>query len=63
MTIWLDGIKTWAPDSRMPPPDIDQIPVIQLEAVEIYRGAADTPIELGGTGGGCGTIVLWTRRR
>ena len=44
-------------------PDIDATSISNLEAVEIYRGGADTPAELGGLGASCGTIVLWTRRR
>ena len=60
--VWLDNMQIYNPERRNPVVDIDQIPISQLEAVEIYRGAADTPIELGPVTS-CGTIVLWTRRR
>lgn len=63
MAIWIDGVRTFVPGSGISPPSIDEIPVAQLEAIEIYRGAAETPAELGGTGAACGTIVFWTRRR
>ena len=33
-----------------------------LESVELYRGLADTPLQFGGVGAGCGTVVLWARR-
>jgi hypothetical protein len=62
MAIWVDGVRTFTPGQRQSPTDIDEIPISQLEAVEVYRGA-DTPPELGGLGSSCGTIVLWTRRR
>lgn len=63
MTIWIDGIKIYDLSSRIGPPDIDDFPIMQLEAIEIYRGGADTPPELDPGRSGCGTIVLWTRRR
>jgi hypothetical protein len=34
---------------------------IEVEAIEVYKGAASLPAEFGG-GGGCGAIVIWTRR-
>lgn len=63
MAVWLDGTRIFVPGSGMPAPSIDDIPVAQLEAIEVYRGAAETPAELGGLGAACGTVVLWTRRR
>jgi hypothetical protein len=38
------------------------ISVSDLEAVEIYTGAAQLPGEFGGTNSNCGVVVLWTRR-
>lgn len=67
MQIYLDGIKIYEPRQgggrANEPPDINQFSVAQLEAIEIYRGPAETPAQLGGTGGACGTVVLWSRRR
>jgi len=67
MQIYLDGIKIYEPRTgggrAGEPPDINQFSIAQLEAIEIYRGPAETPAQLGGTGGACGTVVLWTRRR
>ncbi len=62
MAVWLDGVEIYRPGVRGSPPDIDMLTVATLGAVEVYRGGADTPAELGGSGASCGTIVLWTRR-
>ena len=39
-----------------------QLPVEQIEAIEIYRGAAELPAEFGGSDARCGVVVVWTRR-
>lgn len=71
MTVFLDGVQLYigqAPGlggvdtERRPPPDLKRFDVASLEAVEVYRGAGELPIEFGGTGSACGAIVLWTRR-
>lgn len=50
-------------DSLMrPPPDLLAYDVASIQAVEVYRSAAETPIEFGGTGAACGTVVIWSRR-
>jgi hypothetical protein len=48
--------------ARMGPPRLEDWMIRELTAIEVYRGASETPIEFGGSGAGCGTIVLWTRR-
>lgn len=65
MAIWYDGVKIFEPNAigGREPPDINSYMVNGLEAIEVYRGAAETPVELSGTGASCGTIVLWSRRR
>jgi len=67
MQIYLDGLKIYEPRAgpgrATEPPDINQFTVAHLEAIEIYRGPAETPPEFSGTGGACGTVVLWSRRR
>jgi hypothetical protein len=41
----------------------DLPPLSTIEAVEVYRGAGELPLQWGGTSaGGCGAIVVWTRR-
>lgn len=64
MQVFLDGMAIYK--SRSPgqiPPDMRTLfDVSALEAVEIYRGPAETPLEFGGPGADCETIVLWSRR-
>lgn len=62
MAIWLDGVRIYFPGSGSPTQDIDQFTVQNIEGIEVYPGPAETPGELGGTGAGCGTLVIWTRR-
>jgi hypothetical protein len=57
-TLWLDGILI----SRAPT-DRDLPLLSEIEAVEVYRGASETPLQWGGTGAqGCGAIIMWTKR-
>jgi hypothetical protein len=46
---------------------LDDIPPDAFEAIEVYMGAAEVPIEFQGfssdVNGNCGVIVIWTRRR
>lgn len=67
MQIYLDGVKIFEPrrggGRAIEPPDLNQFGVTQLEGIEVYAGPAQTPSQLGGTGGQCGTVVLWSRRR
>lgn len=52
--IYLDGIPTQEePDGVVDP--------LALEAVEIYRGPAETPAQYSGVGNACGVILLWSR--
>jgi hypothetical protein len=57
--IYVDGLLM-STDGR----DMDSIaPMAAVEAIEVYRGAAELPLQWGGTGaGGCGAIVVWTKR-
>jgi hypothetical protein len=35
----------------------------EVAGIEVYRGAAETPAELGLLQEGCGVIAIWTRSR
>jgi Carboxypeptidase regulatory-like domain len=60
MTIYLDGIVIWDwGDHDIP--DIGKYQVNSLEGIEVYRGAAQEPIELQKTNSACGAVLLWTR--
>jgi hypothetical protein len=63
MAVWLDGVPLTGAGSRLSPQDINEFSLTQLDGIEVYTSAAETPVELTGRGGGsCGTVVLWTRR-
>lgn len=40
---------------------IDHIPPEMIEAIEVYRGAAEIPIEYRTTGSVCGVVLVWTK--
>ena len=62
MQIVLDGLSIYKPGAAGSPPSIDLWSVVNLDAIEVYRGASTTPVQYAGKGAGCGTVVLWTRR-
>jgi len=62
MAIYLDGAPIFKGPGRGSPPAIDDWNVLDLDAIEAYRGGVSTPIEFGGIGANCGTVVLWSRR-
>jgi hypothetical protein len=45
-----------------PPPDFDSFWAREYSGIEYYPGGASVPAQLNGTGGGCGLLLLWTRR-
>jgi len=63
MQIVLDGLSIYKPgDQGAGPPSIDLWSIVNLDAIEVYRGASTTPMPYAGKGAGCGTVILWTRR-
>jgi hypothetical protein len=55
--VYLDGVPT--PGAR----EIDQlITPMDIEAVEIYRGASEVPARFTTATGNCGVILIWSRR-
>ena len=54
-TMWIDG-------QRAPGIEIDELPIDDIEGIELYRGASTTPPQFTyGSGAACGTVVVWTR--
>jgi len=53
---WIDG-------QRAPFLNVDDLPLGDLEALEVYRGASGIPPEYNNRMGnpGCGAVVIWTR--
>jgi hypothetical protein len=62
MQIVLDGLSIYKPGSPGSPPSIDLWSLVNIDAIEVYRGASTTPMQYAGKGAGCGTVMLWTRR-
>jgi hypothetical protein len=66
-TVYLDGrrIQEGGPDPETRDPaeiDIDDIVLPgDIAGVEVYDGAGGVPARFGGSWGGCGVIVIWTR--
>jgi outer membrane receptor for ferrienterochelin and colicins len=53
--VWIDGQKA-------PGMEVDQIPLSDVEGIELYQGASTTPAQFfQNTATTCGTIVVWTR--
>ena len=61
LAVYVDGALLWSPGMTELPPDIMPIMARELEAVEVYRGPSETPVEYQGTGSGGGVMMLWTR--
>ena len=41
---------------------IDDIPVDDVEAIEVFRNLAEIPAEMGGPDAACGVVAIWTKR-
>jgi hypothetical protein len=63
--VYVDGQRRYVPTAggMEPPPDVDELKVHDFEAIEVYSGGAQTPVQYGGTGAPCGTILFWSRRQ
>jgi CarboxypepD_reg-like domain len=61
-TVYLNNATVYAGRNEEPLFDVNTIRPDQLEAVEYYAGAAETPLEYGTLDSTCGVLVLWTRR-
>ena len=57
--LYIDGVKI---GNSQQPLDLNLIPTINIEVIEIYKGAASLPGEFGGSDSRCGAIAVWTRR-
>lgn len=47
--------------SETRPVDLREFALTGLDAIEVYRSAAEVPQEYGGINAGCGVILLWSR--
>lgn len=63
LSVMLDGRWLYVSGSRMGVPDLSRdILISDLDMVEVYRSAGETPGEFSGSGAGCGVILLWSRK-
>ncbi len=60
LSVYLDGIRIWAPGSSEPP-NMDDLQVVAMQAIELYRGPSELPTQYQTTGSACGAILLWSR--
>ncbi len=63
--VYVDGSRWSRPKSGgvgHDPVDFSEFYTMDLEAVEIYKGAGSVPGEFGGGDAACGAVVVWTRR-
>jgi hypothetical protein len=37
-------------------------PLLDVEAIEVYRRPSEIPVQYGGPTRGCGVILIWMRR-
>lgn len=64
MDVYLDGALVYNSSARLVPLfDVNSIQPSEIEAVEVYAGAAQTPAQYNRTSGGCGVLLIWTRAR
>ncbi|HTJ23991.1 MAG TPA: carboxypeptidase regulatory-like domain-containing protein, partial [Gemmatimonadaceae bacterium] len=61
--VYLDGMRVYAGREGEPLFNVNTIHPEELEAVEYYADAAQTPGEYSDLDTTCGVLVLWTRRR
>lgn len=53
--VWLDG-------TRVDNVEVDELPVGDVEGIELYQGPSTTPMQFSqGAISSCGTIVIWSR--
>ena len=43
------------------PPNLDDLQVVAMQAIELYRGPSELPTQYQATGSACGAILLWSR--
>lgn len=60
--IYLDGVKVHRPGRGEPMHVLWEVASMDLEAIEVYKGAASVPAEFSGSDAACGAVVIWTKR-
>lgn len=60
--VWVDGVQVNEPEEGGGIDVLNQISGVDVQAVELYRGAATVPPEFSGPDAMCGALVIWTKR-
>lgn len=60
--VFVDGIQVNEPEDREPIEELTFLSGVDIQAVEVYRGAATVPPEFSGPDAMCGALVIWTKR-
>ena len=63
VTLWIDGVKFYDRAIGGEIPDFKLLQIRDFAGAEYYAGGASVPLKYGGTGGGCGVLVLWHREK
>lgn len=62
--VYMDGVRVY--DSSQPTTenvlDVLDLRADEVEAMEVYRGVAQVPMEFSALGADCGVVAVWTRR-
>ena len=60
--VYIDGVQVNQPEAREPLRELRMVHSMDIEALEVYRGAASVPAEFSGPDAMCGALIIWTRR-
>lgn len=60
--VYIDGVLMNGPKEPTEPFDVNTIAPEQVEAIEFYSGASQTPLQYSRMGSNCGVLVIWRRR-
>lgn len=60
MDVYVDGVQVqnWNPNTSQ---NLDSFPLSHVQAVEVYRGPAETPEAFKQAWSACGVVLLWTK--
>ncbi len=59
VVVYLDGARIGIP--KWAPFNLNDVPVVQIAAMEFYRSASEIPVEFNSPGSMCGVLAIWTR--
>lgn len=60
--LYIDGVQVNQPEDGAAMPELASVQGMDVQAIEVYRGAATLPPEFAGPDAMCGAIIIWTKR-